>query len=228
MEKNPFFTNLSLNLLTTGMKGEKAACAATFWLPSLSNEQDSAKFESSRKSDACDSSVAWLLLSIPFLKISVSAAAEKVESDTKTGRRPWSTDAPVNMALSTRIQRWTSGSSPYPMVCKALSVHSVKKSSAGVECLLFHNGVTHASVWGELQLLLGGALTSRGWHSFWKHPTNSSEHPSKLLQFLGPQLPVQKLEMKWNHQEVFFLWEWRSKNPVIIDYGGRPPKILGT
>ena len=134
---------------------------------------------------------------IPFLNFFVSAA-EKVESDTKTGRRPWSTDAPVNMALSTSIQRWTSGSGPYSMVCKALSVHSVKISSAGVECLLFHNGVTHASVWGELLLLLGGALTSRDWHSFREHPTNSSEHAtngsaqSKLLQLaLGPQFPVQ-------------------------------------
>ena len=84
------------------------------------------------------------------------------------------------------------------MLCKALSVHSVKISSAGVvECLLFHNGVTHASVWGELLLLLGGALTSRGWHSFREHPTNSSEHvingsaQSKLLQLAGPQFPVQ-------------------------------------
>ena len=135
-------------------------------------------------------------LHIPFLNFFVSAA-EKVESDTKTGRRPWSTDAPVNMALSISIQRWTSGSGPYSMVCKALSVHSMSISSAGIEGLLCHNGVTHASVWGELLLLLGGALTSRGWHFFREHPTNSSEHAtndsaqSKLLQFRGPQFPVQ-------------------------------------
>ena len=82
------------------------------------------------------------------------------------------------------------------MVCKALSVHSMKISSAGVEGFLFHNGVTHASVWGGLPLLLS-ALTSRGWHSFREHPTNSSEHvingsaQSKLLQLAGPQFPVQ-------------------------------------
>ena len=186
------------SILTTGTRGEKAWLAAAFWLPSLciSNEQDSAIFESSRKSIACDSSLegSWSL-HIPFPNFFVSAA-EKVESDTKMGRRPWSTDAPVKFALSTSIQRWTSGCGPYSMVCKALSVHSMKISSSGVEGLLFHNVVTHASVWGESLLLLG-ALTSRGWHSFREHPINSSQHAtngsaqSKLLQLAGPQFPVQ-------------------------------------